>query len=62
MGATALWCDARLSGGQWYEKRGLVPFGDTFFRDAVEYTRMKIVLVGREAEGQPEWCPDFTSH
>ncbi|KAG6379273.1 hypothetical protein JVT61DRAFT_11728 [Boletus reticuloceps] len=54
MGATVLWCDARLSSSQWYEKRGLVPFGDTFFKATVEYTRMKMVLVnGREAEGQP---------
>ena len=52
-GATVFWCDARLSSGQWYEKRGLVPFGNTFFKDTVEYTRMKMVLVDRVAEGQP---------
>lgn len=52
MGATVLWCDARLSSSQWYEKRGLIPFGDTFFKDTVEYTRMKMVLVDSEAEGE----------
>lgn len=52
-GATVFWCDARLSSSQWYEKRGLVPFGNTFFKDTVEYTRMKMVLVDRVAEGQP---------
>ena len=51
-GAAVLWCDARLSSSQWYEKRGLIPFGDTFFKDTVEYTRMKMVLMDREAEGQ----------
>lgn len=50
MGATVFWCDARLSSSQWYEKRGLVPFGDTFFKDTVEYTRMKTVLVDRVAQ------------
>ena len=51
-GATVFWCDARLSSSQWYEKRGLVPFGDTFFKDTVEYTRMKMMLVDSEADGQ----------
>ncbi|KAF8553665.1 acyl-CoA N-acyltransferase, partial [Imleria badia] len=51
-GATIFWCDARLSSGRWYERRGLVPFGDTFFKDTVEYTRMKMVLVDSEAERQ----------
>lgn len=52
MGATVLWCDARTSSSGWYEKRGLVPFGGTFFKSTVEYTRMKMVLVDSEAEGQ----------
>ena len=56
MGATVFWCDARLSSIQWYEKRGLAPFGETFFKDRVEYTRMKMVLVDRnpKVEGQLE--------
>ncbi|KAF9219146.1 hypothetical protein BS17DRAFT_789897 [Gyrodon lividus] len=45
MGAKVLWCDARLSSSQWYEKRGLVAFGSTFYKESVEYTRMKMDLV-----------------
>ncbi|KAG8214847.1 acyl-CoA N-acyltransferase [Butyriboletus roseoflavus] len=52
MGAAVLWCDARLSSSRWYEKRGLIPFGDTFFKDTVEYTRMRMGLVDSEADGQ----------
>lgn len=52
MGAAVLWCDARLSSSQWYEKRGLIPFGDTFFKDTVEYTRMRMELVDSEANGE----------
>jgi GNAT superfamily N-acetyltransferase len=65
-GATVFWCDARLSSSQWYEKRGLIPFGDTFFKDTVEYIRMKMVLVDRVPKGNwdhiVKWCPGFTSH
>ncbi|KIJ14981.1 hypothetical protein PAXINDRAFT_163184 [Paxillus involutus ATCC 200175] len=49
MGAKILWCDARLSSSQWYQKRGLVSFGDTFFKESVEYTRMKMDLVNTQA-------------
>ncbi|KAF9235645.1 hypothetical protein BU15DRAFT_89498 [Melanogaster broomeanus] len=42
MDAKILWCDARLSSSQWYRKRGLIPFGDTFLKESVEYTRMKM--------------------
>lgn len=65
MGATVLWCDARLSSSKWYEKRGLVPFGDTFFKSSVEYTCMKMVLVNSGTEGQLdhslERCPDVSA-
>ncbi|KIK93631.1 hypothetical protein PAXRUDRAFT_502664 [Paxillus rubicundulus Ve08.2h10] len=33
MDAKVLWCDARLSSSQWYQKRGLVSFGDTFSKE-----------------------------
>ncbi|KAF8840631.1 hypothetical protein BDN67DRAFT_968337 [Paxillus ammoniavirescens] len=49
MGAKILWCDARLSSSQWYQKRGLVSFGDSFFKESVEYTRMKMDLVNTDA-------------
>ncbi|KAK7045769.1 hypothetical protein VNI00_007170 [Paramarasmius palmivorus] len=39
--ASVIWCDARLSTSAWYEKRGMVPFGQTFFKGPVEYVRMK---------------------
>ncbi|ESK89065.1 gnat family [Moniliophthora roreri MCA 2997] len=38
---SVIWCDARLSTSTWYEKRGMVPFGETFFKGPVEYVRMK---------------------
>lgn len=60
-GATLLWCDARLSHGQWYQKRGFVTFGDTFFKDTVEYTCMKMVLVDSEADGQLRSQPGMES-
>ncbi|KAG9308524.1 hypothetical protein JVU11DRAFT_11868 [Chiua virens] len=51
-GATVLWCDARLSSSEWYEKRGLIQFGSTFFKDKVEYTRMKMVLQDSDSEAE----------
>ncbi|KIJ61090.1 hypothetical protein HYDPIDRAFT_31602 [Hydnomerulius pinastri MD-312] len=49
MGAKVIWCDARLSTSKWYEKRGFIRFGDPFFKESVEYTRMKMDLVNTEA-------------
>ncbi|KAA1472288.1 hypothetical protein DENSPDRAFT_172292 [Dentipellis sp. KUC8613] len=42
LGAHAVWCDARLSTAEWYQRRGLVPFGEHFYKSSVEYVRMKI--------------------
>ncbi|THU96298.1 hypothetical protein K435DRAFT_99337 [Dendrothele bispora CBS 962.96] len=42
LGAKTVWCDARTATSQWYEKRGLTPFGDRFFKGPVEYVRMRI--------------------
>jgi GNAT superfamily N-acetyltransferase len=36
------WCDARTSSSDWYRKRGLIPFGEKFFKGTVEYVRMYI--------------------
>ena len=41
MGGTVLWCDARVSTREWYVKRGLKVFGTTFWKDGVEYVRMR---------------------
>jgi GNAT superfamily N-acetyltransferase len=45
-----LWCDARLATADWYEKRGLVRFGPTFFKGEVEYIRMKAALLDVSGE------------
>ncbi|KAI0775592.1 hypothetical protein BD413DRAFT_279126 [Trametes elegans] len=36
-----VWCDARLSAADWYERRGMCRFGDTFSKGDVKYVRMK---------------------
>ncbi len=41
MNGALLWCDARLTASEWYQQRGLKPFGDTFHKGHVEYVRMK---------------------
>jgi GNAT superfamily N-acetyltransferase len=41
LGADIVWCDARLATEEWYLKRGLSRFGGTFFKDGIEYVRMK---------------------
>lgn len=41
MNGALLWCDARTTALEWYQKRGLEQFGDTFFKGPVEYVRMK---------------------
>ncbi|KAJ7644783.1 acyl-CoA N-acyltransferase [Roridomyces roridus] len=43
-GGTLLWCDAREATKGWYQRRGLLPFGTTFWKGPVEYIRMKIDL------------------
>jgi GNAT superfamily N-acetyltransferase len=40
--ATTVWCDARATACGWYTKRGLVPFGPTFYKGPEEYIRMRI--------------------
>ncbi|KAL1748339.1 hypothetical protein HDZ31DRAFT_29808 [Schizophyllum fasciatum] len=42
MGAHAVWCDARTSSQEWYQKRGMHPFGEPFNKGPVEYVRMSI--------------------
>ncbi|KAH6907672.1 GCN5-related N-acetyltransferase [Coprinopsis sp. MPI-PUGE-AT-0042] len=44
MGATLFWCDARTTSQEWYKKRGLIPYGDRFFKGVVEHIRMKCPL------------------
>ena len=40
--AATVWCDARVTARGWYIKRGLVPFGPTFYKGPEEYIRMRI--------------------
>jgi len=48
LGASTVWCDARTSTSQWYEKRGFTPFGNKFYKGPVEYIRMKISFSATE--------------
>lgn len=42
LGATVVWCDARVSTCDWYSRRGMEAFGVPFYKGSVEYTRMKM--------------------
>ncbi|KAI6103502.1 hypothetical protein F5141DRAFT_1130995 [Pisolithus sp. B1] len=42
LGATVMWCDARVSTCDWYRRRGMEAFGVPFYKGSVEYTRMKM--------------------
>ncbi|KAG2124593.1 acyl-CoA N-acyltransferase [Suillus clintonianus] len=44
LGASIIWCDARTSSSAWYKKRGMVEFGDLFYKGDVEYIRMQMSL------------------
>ncbi|EPQ54900.1 hypothetical protein GLOTRDRAFT_43454, partial [Gloeophyllum trabeum ATCC 11539] len=44
LSASVVWCDARLSASRWYEKRGMRPFGESFWKGDIEYTRMWIAV------------------
>lgn len=39
--AEFVWCDARATTAEWYEKRGMTTFGTTFFKGGLEYIRMQ---------------------
>lgn len=40
LGVDIIWCDARQSAAGWYERRGMVGFGETFYKGPVKYMRM----------------------
>ncbi|KAG2038768.1 hypothetical protein BDR03DRAFT_953499 [Suillus americanus] len=44
LGASIIWCDARTSSSAWYKKRGMIEFGDPFYKGDVKYIRMKMAL------------------
>ncbi|CAL1713775.1 unnamed protein product [Somion occarium] len=44
LGCCVLWCDARLSTSNWYERRGMQIFGPVFTKSGVGYIRMKATL------------------
>lgn len=44
MSCGVIWCDARMSAAEWYERRGMSKFGETFFKGDIEYVRMKLEL------------------
>ena len=42
LGAAVIWCDARTSTAEWYQRRGMQAFGPIFYKGPIEYVRMKI--------------------
>ena len=42
---SVVWCDARLETADWYERRGMTKFGETFWKGSIEYVRMRIDFV-----------------
>lgn len=38
---STIWCDARVVAADWYQKRGMSSFGDTFLKGGLEYIRMR---------------------
>ncbi|RDB15216.1 putative N-acetyltransferase YitI [Hypsizygus marmoreus] len=51
LNCTIAWCDARTSASAWYIKRGMMPFGERFFKGPVEYIRMCIDIGPRSTQG-----------
>ncbi|KAI0312254.1 hypothetical protein OF83DRAFT_1147037 [Amylostereum chailletii] len=41
---TVLWPHKSVDHAGWYERRGLVAYGETFLKSGIEYVRMKISL------------------
>lgn len=44
LGATTLWCDARLDAADFYRRFGMTPGGDLFYKGAIPYNRMSMAL------------------
>ncbi|OJA11055.1 hypothetical protein AZE42_07169 [Rhizopogon vesiculosus] len=44
LGASIIWCDARITSSAWYNKRGMIQFGDPFYKKDVQYVRMMMSL------------------
>ena len=38
---STIWCDARVVAADWYRRRGMSPFGTSFFKGGLEYVRMR---------------------
>ena len=43
-GASALWCDARHNTLPFYQRFGLMPEGDVFYKDDIAYLRLRCAL------------------
>ncbi|OCH92826.1 acyl-CoA N-acyltransferase, partial [Obba rivulosa] len=41
LGCDVVWCDARVSTQGWYERKGMCPFGEIFYKDGLPYIRMR---------------------
>ncbi|EMD39504.1 hypothetical protein CERSUDRAFT_131896 [Gelatoporia subvermispora B] len=41
LGCDVVWCDARVETQGWYERKGMRPFGEIFYKDNLPYIRMR---------------------
>ncbi|KZT12233.1 GCN5-related N-acetyltransferase [Laetiporus sulphureus 93-53] len=44
MDCDVIWCDARVSTAEWYERRGMARFGEVFYKEDIPYIRRKATL------------------
>ncbi|WP_111627616.1 GNAT family N-acetyltransferase [Larkinella arboricola] len=44
LGADKLWCDARLSAAAFYQRFGMEPEGEVFFKDEIPYAKYVLPL------------------
>ena len=44
MGATTLWCDARLDAGDFYRRFGMEPVGEVFYKGPIPYAKFSLTL------------------
>ncbi|WP_077922681.1 GNAT family N-acetyltransferase [Spirosoma sp. 209] len=44
LGAETLWCDARLDAADFYQRFGMEPYGEGFYKGAIPYNKFSLML------------------